>query len=182
MKTYVLYNPLAGHGDSAAESKPLLDRFEGEVFHLDITAIDDLSSLIASLDKEDRVLICGGDGTLNRFINATDGVDIRCDVLLLRHRHGQRFSEGSWQGGGLRALLRQGIHEGSSPCGDQRKKDPLSQRHRLWHRRLLLRGGRQAKGSLRQARQLYRHCHQGAAVPLQAEKCHRYGGRQGIPL
>ena len=80
MKTYVLYNPLAGHGDSKQESAKLLESLEGEVLHIDITEIYDYRALLGPLDEQDRVILCGGDGTINRFVNATEGIELKCDV------------------------------------------------------------------------------------------------------
>ena len=70
MKTYILYNPLAGDGNGAEASKALLALYEGEVTQLDITKIDDYDALLSGLGAEDRIVVCGGDGTLNRFANA----------------------------------------------------------------------------------------------------------------
>ena len=91
MKTYILYNPLAGDGNGAAQSKALLSMFEGEVTQLDITKIDDYNALLSGLGSEDHIVICGGDGTLNRFANAIDGIDIKCDILYYAIGTGNDF-------------------------------------------------------------------------------------------
>ncbi len=91
MKTYILYNPLAGHGSSYDATLPLVSRYEGEVFHTDITTITDYAALITALSAEDKIILCGGDGTVNRFINATDGLDIRCDVQYYAMGTGNDF-------------------------------------------------------------------------------------------
>ena len=91
MKTYVLYNPLAGHGDSKAQSAKLLESLEGEVLHLDITAVDDYRALLSPLGEQDRVILCGGDGTINRFVNAVEGIELKCDVLYYALGTGNDF-------------------------------------------------------------------------------------------
>jgi diacylglycerol kinase family enzyme len=80
MKTYILYNPLAGDGNGAEASKALLSLYEGEVTQLDITKIDDYDALLSGLGAEDRIVVCGGDGTLNRFANAIEKIDVKCDI------------------------------------------------------------------------------------------------------
>ena len=66
---HILYNPLANnmHGaQSAAKIKQTIDR-DNMTFE-DITQIDDITDYILSLD-DNEIVIAGGDGTLNRFIN-----------------------------------------------------------------------------------------------------------------
>lgn len=80
MKTYILYNPYAGHGDSAAKAEALVSKYEGEVTLYDMTKIESYEALLSPLAATDRVVLCGGDGTLNRFANDTEGVDVRCEI------------------------------------------------------------------------------------------------------
>ncbi len=80
MKTYILYNHLAGHGNSEAQSKALAAKFEGDVICKNITEIKDYKEILAPLTEEDRIVICGGDGTLNRFANAVAGLECKCSL------------------------------------------------------------------------------------------------------
>ncbi len=91
MNTCILYNPVAGHGDAEKEAKQLETLYEGEVFFEDITKIASLSEFISPLCESDRVVICGGDGTINRFANDTDGTEIKCDVLYYALGTGNDF-------------------------------------------------------------------------------------------
>ena len=91
MKTYILYNPLAGDGNSAEASKALLSTYDGDVKHLDITEIDDYHALLCELGEDDRIVVCGGDGTLNRFANAIDGIDVKCDIWYYATGTGNDF-------------------------------------------------------------------------------------------
>lgn len=75
MLTYVLYNPTAGGGTEAARrlesfwlGKPL--RF------LAIQRVTDYAAWFSMLKPEDALVICGGDGTLNRFCNDTAGIPL----------------------------------------------------------------------------------------------------------
>lgn len=90
MKYYVLYNPLAGHGgcDKALEEvKSVL----GEVEATDVTKLNDINEICAKLTAEDAIVLLGGDGTINRFVNATEGYDLPCDVLYYPTGTGNDF-------------------------------------------------------------------------------------------
>ena len=69
MKYYVLYNAIAGHGKAEEVARALPEKLDGEVVGFaDMTKITNYSAFLS--DKSDCALvICGGDGTLNRFVN-----------------------------------------------------------------------------------------------------------------
>ena len=72
MKTYhVLYNPNAGNGTGELQAKELKETL-GEIALADMTKIDDYAQFFNGIKSEDEVVVCGGDGTLNRFVNAID--------------------------------------------------------------------------------------------------------------
>lgn len=89
--TYILYNPQAG-GKYRAALEMLEKRLEGEVKPLDITSITNYSTFLSGLEKEDAILIAGGDGTLNRFINAAGDLDIPQDILYFPAGSGNDFA------------------------------------------------------------------------------------------
>jgi len=91
MKYHVLYNPLAGNGDYEDKLASLSSVCEGEICRHDITEIDNYADFIAAVDKEDCLVVCGGDGTLNRFINDTDGLSIQNDILYFATGTGNDF-------------------------------------------------------------------------------------------
>ncbi|MBR5743631.1 MAG: diacylglycerol kinase family protein [Clostridia bacterium] len=75
MKRVILYNSLAGNGAGKERAEALLSRWEGEEpDFLDIAKIDSYLSLFQSLAPEDELILTGGDGTLNRFVNDTEGL------------------------------------------------------------------------------------------------------------
>lgn len=74
MKKYcVLYNPQAGNRNGEKEAKTLENVLEGELAYTDVTKIENYGEFFSELGEEE-VIICGGDGTLNRFTNAIKGV------------------------------------------------------------------------------------------------------------
>lgn len=69
-KYIVLYNPQAGNKTAEKESKKLIDTFSGKVVEFkNITEIPDYKTFFGSLSEDTSIVIAGGDGTLNRFVN-----------------------------------------------------------------------------------------------------------------
>ncbi len=91
MKTYILYNPFAGVGKGKEESEKLLATMEGEAVLQDMTVIEDYGAFFAPLSGEDKAILCGGDGTLNRFVNDTTDIEIKCELLYYAVGTGNDF-------------------------------------------------------------------------------------------
>ncbi len=91
MKTYILYNPMAGHGDNEAKARALAETLEGEKELINITKIEDATAFFAPLGEDDTVILCGGDGTVNRFINALDGIELKASILYYAIGTGNDF-------------------------------------------------------------------------------------------
>ena len=90
--TYILYNPQAGGGKHQTALEMLEKRLEGEVKPLDVTSITNYSTFLSGLEKEDTILIAGGDGTLNCFINAVSDLVIPQDILYFPAGSGNDFA------------------------------------------------------------------------------------------
>ena len=70
---YVIFNPLAHNKTGLASTKSYLDgKIDGDFEYRDVTEIADLGAFIGGLTASDRVILAGGDGTVNKFINALD--------------------------------------------------------------------------------------------------------------
>lgn len=67
-KHYVLYNPQAGNGSGEHQAKKLECVLE-EIAFTDVTKIDNYQNFFERIDEKDEIVLCGGDGTLNRFVN-----------------------------------------------------------------------------------------------------------------
>lgn len=91
MKQYVLYNPHAGNGTAEEAAKTLAKTNPDSCVLLNMTAIESYASLLSGIAAEDTLTVCGGDGTLNRFINDTNGLDIPCEVYYLAVGSGNDF-------------------------------------------------------------------------------------------
>lgn len=91
-KGMVLYNPLAGGGKGEEEAKLLQGIMDTELEYYDMTRITNYAALLADLQPEDYIVIAGGDGTLNRFINATADLDISGEILYFPTGTGNDFA------------------------------------------------------------------------------------------
>lgn len=92
MKKYILYNPLAGHEQIEQVAMKLDTLYIGqETIYLDILEIKSYNDFFASLSPEDDVIICGGDGTLNKFINQINGMDIKNKIFYYATGSGNDF-------------------------------------------------------------------------------------------
>ena len=90
MKYHIFYNMLAGLGDSKAKVEKLTESFDGELILHDV-ATTSYQELIASIDTEDIIVICGGDGTINRFVNDTYDLEYPNEVLYFPTGSGNDF-------------------------------------------------------------------------------------------
>ena len=91
MRNYVLYNPMAGHGDYDEKLINLKSYLEGDVVEFDITKLDNYKEFFASVTNEDRIIISGGDGTINKFVNTVDVEKISCDIFYYASGSGNDF-------------------------------------------------------------------------------------------
>lgn len=78
---YVLYNPLAANGRGEEDAKLLEMLLPEAPRFFDMTRITNYSAFLGGMDKDDYLVIVGGDGTLNRFANDTSGMEIPQEIL-----------------------------------------------------------------------------------------------------
>ena len=83
MKQFILYNPLAGNGTAKEAAEGLAAASSAEIALSSVTEITDYAAFLAGISPEDTLTVCGGDGTLNRFVNDTAGLEIPCEVYYL---------------------------------------------------------------------------------------------------
>ncbi len=92
-KGYVIYNPLAGNGKAKEDAQLLQVVLEEELEYYDMTRITNYAAFIGGIVQEDYLVIVGGDGTLNRFVNATDGLEITQEILYYPAGTGNDFAK-----------------------------------------------------------------------------------------
>ena len=115
MKTYVLYNPKAGSGAGRDAAMKLRAVCAEELEFRDITAIESYADFFDRIGPSAKVILAGGDGTLNRFLNDTAEAMLPNPIYYYAVGGGNDF---------LRDL---GLEKGAEPvCIDlYRKKLPL---------------------------------------------------------
>ena len=92
MAIYVLYNPMAGNGRGEETAKKLKELYPSdELFFRNVTEMGNLPGFLDALGGEDRVILCGGDGTLNHFVNDLDGYAPQNEILLYGAGTGNDF-------------------------------------------------------------------------------------------
>lgn len=89
---YVLYNNLAGYQTTDDDIRVLEFALTEPLKFIDITKIKDYRLFLSGLEKDDYLVICGGDGTLNRFVNDTDGLDFSGEILYYPNGTGNDFA------------------------------------------------------------------------------------------
>lgn len=87
---YILYNKLANNGNGAAPAEELKNAIKEECTLIDVCETD-IKEFVSGLTAEDVLILCGGDGTLNRFVNDTKDTEIACDVLFKSAGTGNDF-------------------------------------------------------------------------------------------
>lgn len=80
-KFYILFNPHAGNGINENSLAELVSSLEGEAVLTDMTTITSYADFLCSVSKDDAIVVCGGDGTLNRFINDSCDAEFASDVF-----------------------------------------------------------------------------------------------------
>lgn len=69
-KFTVLYNPLAGKADKASVEAELAALLPDDELEFVVLGKDEgYESVLGGIAPDRKVLLCGGDGTLNRFVN-----------------------------------------------------------------------------------------------------------------
>ncbi len=91
----VLYNPLSRNGSDPNFINKIINKLnkqgrKAEAYSL--LDIEDVDSFVSGCDKDDRLIIVGGDGTLNRLANHIYGVDIKQDIFLYQAGTGNDFA------------------------------------------------------------------------------------------
>lgn len=91
MNYKVLYNPLAGNVNDTSFHSELAKALEGDTLeYYDVTKID-YKQFYEELKEGEAVILAGGDGTINRYINDTAGMEITAPVYYYAAGNGNDF-------------------------------------------------------------------------------------------
>ena len=85
----IIYNPLSGNKSGTDRAKALQEKLNATEC-VDMTTIESYEEFFAS-HKDVSVVICGGDGTLNRFINDISDLTVENDIYFFANGSGNDF-------------------------------------------------------------------------------------------
>ncbi len=91
MKYHFLFNPLAGKGKAERFALELDTENAKSTVCQDLTKIDSYENFLSTLDSDEQIVICGGDGTLNGFINRTRDISVKNDIIYYPAGSGNDF-------------------------------------------------------------------------------------------
>ncbi len=80
-RAFLFYNPLAGQGKILEDLDAMQFVLDEEVVLCDMTKPETYEQALFSMEQADYLVLCGGDGTLNRFVNDTAGIEILPEIL-----------------------------------------------------------------------------------------------------
>ncbi len=91
LKTYIIFNPSAGNRTGEKKAHELENILKEEnLVYVNITRIS-VIEFLEETQPEDIIIICGGDGTLNRLINELEDTQIKNDIFLYAGGSGNDF-------------------------------------------------------------------------------------------
>ena len=88
---YILYNLHAGHGTDEEKLMTVEAAYPEGCVLVNMAEIESYRSFFEGLDEGDGIVLCGGDGTLNRFVNDTAELDIKNEIFYLALGTGNDF-------------------------------------------------------------------------------------------
>lgn len=90
--THLLFNPLSNNGKGKDHVSEITERFPDREMTLgDITKIGDIAEYLKKLGEDDDVILAGGDGTINRFVNDIGDYSPKNDIYYYPLGSGNDF-------------------------------------------------------------------------------------------
>ena len=90
-KIYIVYNPLSCSGQGKAFAEKAAEFYKAdEVAYINICETD-YAKIFAEIEQEAKVVICGGDGTVNHFVNETADISFENSIYYYATGTGNDF-------------------------------------------------------------------------------------------
>ena len=92
-KIYALFNPLSANKLGEKKAHELISFFPNEemIDFIDITTVENYKEFINGLSADDKIIICGGDGTVNRFVNEIYDFNLQNEIYYYATGSGNDF-------------------------------------------------------------------------------------------
>lgn len=87
---YILFNPLSRNGHNLEQIKEKYLNDENAVAS-SVLDKEQYYNILNGLTKEDTLILIGGDGTLNHFVNDTKNIELPCEILFNASGTGNDF-------------------------------------------------------------------------------------------
>ena len=88
----VMYNPLSNNKKGLESAREIEKVFENSTFeYISVLEIKSYAELFESTPAEKTLVLAGGDGTINHFVNDVDGIDIKRTILYFPAGSGNDF-------------------------------------------------------------------------------------------
>lgn len=89
--TYILYNPSAGNGESKQAVEALSQEYDNAAI-INMCRMTSYETFFSGLEENDTVILCGGDGTINHFINGTVNLEVKNRIYYFPMGTGNDFA------------------------------------------------------------------------------------------
>lgn len=87
----VLYNSKANNNHGEEQAKKLSDIMSDNLVYFNMTEISDYELFLKQIKADDNIILCGGDGTLNYFVNHVDTDKLKNEVFYYPTGRGNDF-------------------------------------------------------------------------------------------
>ncbi len=88
----ILFNPKAGGGTGEAAAKKLDTLLKGEELkYQNVLDVKDYAKFLSEIGPEAKIVVVGGDGSLNHFVNDINGLDVKNEVYFFGGGTGNDF-------------------------------------------------------------------------------------------
>lgn len=91
---YFIYNPKSYKGKTEKKIEKIYRKISKKhvTYKINLLEISGKEeSLVAHCKSDDVIVLCGGDGTINRFVNRVKGITINCKVYIYKSGSGNDF-------------------------------------------------------------------------------------------